>query len=179
MTSESGIATYGRNPIKLNLGCGFDYGEGYINADRVPGRADLVFDLNITPYPFPDNLADEILLRHVLEHVWDVRAVVDELWRISKPGGTLTILVPHFSHFQAITHPEHYHAFHYNSLAMFTPESRESYTNRLWEIEKTNLHFHSSLLEWFFNGHKYIYTSTVLAYLFPAYEIEFVLHPLK
>jgi predicted SAM-dependent methyltransferase len=173
------MVNYGRSPVKLNLGCGFDYRQGYINADRVPGRVDLVFDLNITPYPLPDNLADEILLRHVLEHVLDVRAALDELWRILKPAGALIAFVPHFSHFHALTHPEHHHAFCYNSLAMFTPESGASYTNRLWNVQNAHLHFHSSFLEWLFNKHKYIYTTTILAYLFPAYEIEFVLHPLK
>jgi predicted SAM-dependent methyltransferase len=166
-------------PIKLNLGCGSNYREGYINADRVCARVDLVFDLNMVPYPFPDDLADEVLLKQVLEHVWDVRVVLDELWRILKPTGSLMIFVPHFSHFQALTHPEHRHAFHYNSLVMFTPESVTTYTNCLWKIQKTHLHFRSALLEKFFNGHKYVYTTTILAYLFPAYQIEFVLHPLK
>ena len=96
-----------------------------------------------------------------------------------KPEGKLFVYVPHFSHFQALTHPEHRHAFHYNSLAMFTPESREPYTNRLWRIEKRYLHFGTRLLEHIFNRHKYLYTTTILAYLFPAYEIEFILQPLK
>ena len=67
--------------IKLNLGCGSDYRRGYINADRVRGRVDVVLDLNVLPYPFSDNTVDEILLRHVLEHVDDLRKVMDELWR--------------------------------------------------------------------------------------------------
>lgn len=97
--------------MKLNLGCGNNYLQGYINVDRVPGIADTVHDLDKIPYPWPDNSADEILMRHVLEHLQDVRKVMDELWRLLKPGGSLVLYVPHFSHFQALTHPEHRHAF--------------------------------------------------------------------
>jgi SAM-dependent methyltransferase len=104
---------------------------------------------------------------------------MDELWRILKPGGQLLIYVPHFSHFQALTHPEHRHAFHYNSFQMFTPQSDERYTNCLWEVQRVRLQFNNGVLGWFFNRHKHLYTTTILAYLFPAYEIKFVMTPLK
>lgn len=41
--------------------------------------------------------------------------------------------------------------------------------------------FASKTRSWggFFNRHKYIYATTILAYLFPAYEIKFVMTPLK
>jgi predicted SAM-dependent methyltransferase len=164
---------------RLNLGCGSDYREGYVNVDRVTGKADVIVELDSPPYPFADNSMDEVLLCHVLEHVHDVRAVLDEIWRLMRPQGQLLIHVPHFSHFQALTHPEHRHAFHYNSLAMFTPEGREHYTDRQWRIELAQLHFRWRLLERLFNRHKHLYTTTFLAYLFPAYEIEFVLRPVK
>jgi predicted SAM-dependent methyltransferase len=122
---------------------------------------------------------DEVVARHILEHLEDIRKVMDELWRILKPEGHLTIYVPHFSHFQALTHPEHRHAFHYNSFQMFTPQSNERYTNRLWKIQRVRLHFSNRGSEWLFNRHKHLYTATILAYLFPAYEIEFVMTPLK
>jgi len=165
--------------MKLNLGCGSDYRQGYVNVDRIPGVADVVHDLNVFPYPWPDNSADEIVARHVLEHLEDIRKVMDELWRILKPGGQLLIYVPHFSHFQALTHPEHRHAFHYNSFQMFTPQSNERYTNCLWRIQEVRLHFNNRGLGWFFDRHKHLYTTTILAYLFPAYEIEFMMTPVK
>jgi len=165
--------------MKLNLGCGSDYRQGYINVDRVSGVADVVHDLNVFPYPWPDNSADEVVARHVLEHLEDIRKVMDELWRILKPGGQLLIYVPHFSHFQALTHPEHRHAFHYNSFQMFTPQSDERYTNCLWEVQRVRLQFNNGVLGWFFNRHKHLYTTTFLAYLFPAYEIEFMMTPVK
>jgi len=121
----------------------------------------------------------EVLLQHVLEHVINVRVVLDELWRITSSEGRVVASVPHFTYFQALTHPEHRHAFHYNSLAMFTPATGEPYTECLWQVEKAELHFKNRLLQALFNRHRHIYTTTILAYLFPAYEIEFVLRPLK
>lgn len=167
--------------IKLNLGCGSDYRSGYINADRMPGNVDVLFDLNTPPYPFPANSVSEILMQHVLEHMHHIKPVMDELWRILRSNGKLTIRVPHFTHFQATTHPEHYHAFHYRSLSMFTLQAGEPYTNCLWDMEKSELHFDRGLqvLQNFFNSHKYVYTTTILAYLFPAYEVEFLLRPVK
>lgn len=166
--------------MKLNLGCGNNYLQGYINVDRMPGIADIVHDLDEIPYPWPDNSVDEILMRHVLEHLQDIRKVMDELWRLLRPRGQLVLYVPHFSHFQALTHPEHRHAFHYNSFQMFTPQSGERYTDRLWNIQEVKLlGFRNPILGRFFNRHKHIYTSTILAYLFPAPEIRFIMTPLK
>ena len=153
---------------------------GYLSVDRVPGEhVDIIHDLGCFPYPWADNSVEAILMRHVLEHVDDVRAVLDECWRILRPGGTLEIHVPHFSHFQAMTHPEHRHAFCYNSLAMFTANVGEPYTSRLWEQRSVELNFTSPILSRLFNRHKYFYTTTILAYLFPAYAIHFVLTPVK
>jgi len=166
--------------LRLNLGAGRDRRPGYLNVDRVPSETtDIVHDLSKFPYPWEAEAVQAILLRHVLEHIDDIRAVMDELWRILAPGGLLEIYVPHFSHFQALTHPEHRHAFHYNSLNMFTPNAGEPYTDRLWSIKKVELHFTHPRLGRFFNRHKFIYTSTLLAYLFPAHEIKFLLAPIK
>jgi len=48
---------------KLNLGCGTDIWEGYLNVDIVPFQGvDMVWDLNETPLPFKDDSFSEILL---------------------------------------------------------------------------------------------------------------------
>jgi len=95
---------------KLNLGAGEDRREGYINIDHNKlTNPDIVHDLNIFPYPFPDNTFDEILASHILEHLDKPFLVMKEFHRIMKPGAKLVISVPHFS--RAFTHAEHAHGF--------------------------------------------------------------------
>ncbi len=45
---------------------------------------------------FPDNEFDLVILWHVLEHVQSPRAMLQEVARILKPGGTLLVAVPNF-----------------------------------------------------------------------------------
>ena len=55
---------------KLNLGCGFDKREGFVNADNFPECSpDVRFDIERTPWPLEDDGFDHILMKHVLEHV--------------------------------------------------------------------------------------------------------------
>lgn len=81
---------------KINLGCGNDIKEGWENYDYEE-RTDGVKNLDISklPLPFPDNYADEILLKHVFEHLsCNKFQLMQELSRILKPDGKLTITVP-------------------------------------------------------------------------------------
>lgn len=95
---------------KLNLGCGEDQKEGYINVDWSPlAKPDVVHDLNMIPYPFEDNSIDIIEVFHVLEHLDKPFVVMKEFQRILKVGGTLHVKVPHFS--RGFTHAEHAHGF--------------------------------------------------------------------
>lgn len=61
---------------------------------------DVVHDLNICPWPFDDDMFDEVHAYEVLEHIGeqgDWRAFFNqfyEIWRILKPGGMLYATVP-------------------------------------------------------------------------------------
>jgi SAM-dependent methyltransferase len=63
----------------------------YESADVVPGRADLVLD--IEAIDAPDASYDCIVCSHVLEHVDDCKAL-REIHRVLKPGGVALIMVP-------------------------------------------------------------------------------------
>src|SRR3982074_1180852 len=70
----------------LDVGCGWNKTPGAIGIDSNPKtHADVIHDLGAVPYPFADNEFDEIVCRHVAEHVPDVMAFVTELYRIAKP----------------------------------------------------------------------------------------------
>ena len=132
--------------MKLNLGCGSDYKKGWINVDVVKGTADVVWDLNRFPYPFKDNSADYVLLKHVLEHLDDIILVMNELHRIVKRGGIVEIRVPFYTNFQALTHVQHKHFFAYGTLDLVTEKSATKYTDKLWKYIERKLIFHKGIL---------------------------------
>jgi predicted SAM-dependent methyltransferase len=86
-----------RNLRKLNIGCGADIRQDYINIDirELPG-VDIVMDLESEQLPFESNSIDEILAIDVLEHLsWrSVVRVLSEMFRVLKPGGILRLRVP-------------------------------------------------------------------------------------
>jgi len=123
------------NPLRLNLGCGYDKRPGWHNVDKVPDSApDQVVDLEALPWPWPDDSVDEVALRHVLEHLGrdpdTYLGLMKELWRVMKPGATVTITVPHPRHDHYLNDPTHVRPITVAGLEMFS-QAR----NRDW-IEK-------------------------------------------
>jgi SAM-dependent methyltransferase len=82
----------------LDVGCGRNKHPGAIGLDKNPKTdADVIHDLADIPYPFPDNEFDEVYGYHVVEHVPDPMAFVAELHRITKPGGLIHLVTPHYT----------------------------------------------------------------------------------
>lgn len=88
-----------KGSIKLHLGCGTDYKEGWINIDNNSDEnitaIDLYWDL-LKPLPFPDNSVDFIFSEHFFEHfsVEDGQLVMKDALRLLKPGGVMRIAMP-------------------------------------------------------------------------------------
>jgi ubiquinone/menaquinone biosynthesis C-methylase UbiE len=83
---------------RLNLGCGTDLKEGYLNIDRKNYGNPKIFEMELNKYPWnlPNNHFEEIYLSHILEHL-NIEKALLELIRISKPGAFIKIRVPHHS----------------------------------------------------------------------------------
>lgn len=85
--------------LKLHIGCGTVYKDGWINIDNNSdnniARLDLAWDLHY-PLPFSDNTVDFIFHEHFLEHL-DVasglRALTD-FRRVLKVGGIMRVAIP-------------------------------------------------------------------------------------
>jgi len=94
--------------MKLNLGCGDNYIEGWINLEvnRDRFKADFYWDLE-KGVPFPDNSADEIYASHIIEHLSNTIFIMKEIYRVLKPGSIITIRVPQFNTPVAIADPSH------------------------------------------------------------------------
>lgn len=125
---------------KLNMGCGKDIREGYINLDSVklPG-IDVIHDLNKLPYPFKDNEFDEVYCFHILEHLDDLVKVMKELKRICKNNAKIIIRVPHFSCGVSYRDPTHKRLFSYFTFDYFTDECH--YGLPKFKIRKRKLNF--------------------------------------
>jgi len=84
---------------KLNVGCYHKVLPGYINSDvkKFHKGVDMTLDLTKYPYNFPDNRFDEVYCRCVLEHIDSkhTKFIVDEFWRITRPGGIIRLIVPY------------------------------------------------------------------------------------
>jgi hypothetical protein len=111
--------------VKLNLGCGQNQIEGYVNTDREPAVApDVVMDLEQFPWPFEDDSIDEVVANHVLEHVGaapDVFiGIMQELYRVCQGGALIRIAVPHPRHDNFLDDPTHVRAVTPMTLALFS-----------------------------------------------------------
>jgi SAM-dependent methyltransferase len=83
-------------PLKLNLGSGPVKGtDGWTTVDIRPG-ADVICDLNKTPWQWENDSVDVVHALSVLEHLrCDYMDAIKEIHRILKPGGLVRIDVPH------------------------------------------------------------------------------------
>ena len=85
--------------IKLHLGCGTVYKDGWINIDNNSDnniqKLDINWDLR-KPLPFPDNSVDFIYNEHFLEHltVEEGQKSLKDFYRVLKIGGVMRIAMP-------------------------------------------------------------------------------------
>lgn len=119
--------------MKLNLGCGTNKIEGYVNVDRAHGP-DVVHDLESFPWPWETSSIEEIRAHHVLEHLGRTPevfiGVVKEMYRVCKPGAKVEIVVPHPRHDDFLNDPTHVRPITLNVMALFSKN-----WNRKWESD--------------------------------------------
>ena len=76
----------------LDIGCGNNKFPGSLGMDVNPRTAaDVIHDLDELPYPFAADSFDEVIGRHVIEHVKEPLAVMCELHRITRAGGIVRL----------------------------------------------------------------------------------------
>lgn len=174
---------------KLNVGCGRDIKDGWVNLDRhsLPG-VDVVHNIEDLPLPFADEEFDYIYCKDVLEHC-DYIPVLRDLHRILKTGGRIFIKVPHFTARGNFVDPTHKRLFSYKTFRFFirgNEWARDYYFDfHFQEITHSRIIFQkvpylpfNYLLEPLVNSAvimKDIYEITGLSRLFPAYDLEVVL----
>src|SRR5262245_13749254 len=88
---------------------------------------DSVVDMELLPWPWPDDSVEEIVMHHVLEHVGrdtdTYLGIVKELWRVRKRGARIRITVPHPRHRHCLDDPTH--------VRVITPDGLRLFSQRL------------------------------------------------
>ena len=104
----------------LDVGCGANKTEGAVGLDNNPRTAaDVIHDLGDLPYPFADNEFDLVVSNHVVEHVPDVMAFIGELHRVTRPGGRIKLITPHYTNpdwANDPTHRNHINSYTFNTF---------------------------------------------------------------
>jgi len=133
--------------MKLNLGCGEDYKEGYVNVDNnTDYKADKYFNLNIISYPFEDNEFDKVIMNMILEHLNNPIEVLKEVSRICVDGAIIEVIVPHATTYSNFGDMQHKHFF-----------TEKSFNN--------NLLIEYNLKELELISHEFIYTNKWKKYI--------------
>lgn len=85
--------------MRLNVGCGPHYADGWHNVDAISGEYDTHPDQVVAigePLPFPDQSCERIYLGHLLEHIgWErLAAFLADCRRLLPPEGELLAIGP-------------------------------------------------------------------------------------
>ena len=114
--------------MKIDLGCGRRKQPGWFGLDcqQLDG-VDLVCDLN-EAIPLPDNCAEEARAFDCLEHVQNNKRIhiMDEIWRLLKPGALFTSFTPSTDGRGAFQDPTHYAFWNQNSFWYYTMDNHRA-----------------------------------------------------
>ena len=131
----------------LNLGCGgrvvIDQPAVNVDIRQVLG-VNVVHDLNVYPWPWDDSAFAKCQAEDVLEHLVDLVAAVDEIWRLLEDGGLLWVRGPYFMGQNAWADPTHRRAFNVFSFDYLDPhlpigESLGYLTDRKFRVVQADL----------------------------------------
>ena len=115
--------------MRVNLGCGYNKVEGYVNVDHdVHCNPDVIADLEDT-LPFEDSSVDEIILNHVLEHLGQDTKTYFTIWkefyRVLKDQGEIRITIPHHLHENFHHDPTHVRKVTPTGVDMFNQQRNQ------------------------------------------------------
>ena len=113
--------------MKLNLGCGKDYIDDWVNVDFYDdSKCDVTHDLEEFPWPWEDNSVSEIRIIHTLEHLgadWKVYVkILQEMYRVCEDDATIVVNVPSPWHWNFTADPSHVRPIIPDGLNLFSKE---------------------------------------------------------
>lgn len=186
-------------PLRIDFGSGPNPKESCYALDQFQfDGIDIVADLNEPLDLLPDNSAEYVFTSHALEHVERLLPLIAELHRITRPGGMIEIVVPHFSNPYFYSDPTHVRFFGLYTMNYFVSKELQPmarhvptfYSDVRFEIESIKLSFYRSnlfdrifvpFLRYFVNRSPAAqeFYERRLSWIFPAAEIRYKLRPRK
>ena len=119
---------------KLDIACGRNKQAGFKGID-LAGDADIIWDLNDTPWPIKANSVREAFCSHYVEHIphwrpgWEADGwfrFFDELYRIMHKDGQAEFIHPYVTSVRAFWDPTHTRYIHETSWYYLNAEWREA-----------------------------------------------------
>lgn len=185
--------------LRIDIGAGPRPRPGFYALDRLElDGVDIVADLNQPLDLLPDNCADEVFSSHTLEHVEQLLPLLAEIHRITRPGGLVEIVVPHFSNPYAYSDPTHVRFFGLYTMSYFVEPAKQLhpwkvpafYSRTRFEMESVRIAFYRfnlfdrlfvPILRFLVNRSAWSqnFYELRLSRLFPAAEIRFRLRASK
>ncbi len=141
--------------VKLNLGSGSKKMEGYIGVDILPlPGVDVVCDIS-KGLPFEDAVVDAVWGSHFIEHMPDTIAVMEEIYRVCKPGATVEFKLPYYMSTSAFKDPTHVKFLNERTWEYF--DKRYSETGALPEYSlKSNFRVEKISFIWYRRWYKFL-----------------------
>lgn len=184
-------------PIVLDLGCGPNKRhENWIGVDQANYHCvDLQGDVFDVLGKIENGSVDHIFSSHFFEHIGDVSRLINEITRILKVGGTMKVIVPHFSNpyfFSDYTHKTFFGLYSFSYFArdtiyrrrvpMYYDLSNQLVLNDVKLIFKSTRPFYvryaiKRFFSLIFNSSRYmqeLYEENLSNFI-PCYEIQFTL----
>jgi ubiquinone/menaquinone biosynthesis C-methylase UbiE len=117
---------------KLNLGSGFDYRDGFINADKFPECSpDVLMDIEATPWVFETDQFSFLLMKHSLEHVGaeygSFKKIIQEIYRVCRHEAAVEIHVPHYRHTSYFSDPTHVRVITENTFYLLSKRKNDEW----------------------------------------------------
>ena len=115
--------------LKINIGCGRDYREGWWNTDiSAEVKCEQRMDIGKDAIEVPDESAELVYISGVLEQIGpnhELLHAFNEMWRVLKPNGILEIVVPNAKYSIAHRDPMDIRKFTHDTFCYFIAGTQE------------------------------------------------------
>lgn len=142
------------NGIQLDIACGANKQKGFVGIDMqdLPG-VDIIHDLNVHPWPLPDECVVRAFASHIIEHIpkvvidggktrFPLIEFMDEVWRILRPDAQFAIAGPHAHSEGFAQDPTHASALNQITWTYFDPTHPTGfwkfYRPKPWKLEQAS-----------------------------------------